>query len=804
MTIKTIKDLPECVKKIVELYYTTDSSTAFAQSEKSRNRYPEHALLIDTAVELFHQAPESMYAFYDLLLDRLASKPVRMTSEEAHFDAREDVSETSQSPLFDDIFAAALNASFNETPYLRPPADPAPPAPAAAQPPIEPIKESKPKPNGNRLKPVNYAPVQSRPQTISTPKPQLEDDSFDPFQQFADDPIAPVPTSARTPSSTRDPLNLGIESKNDIFDLNIELDESFSEFERDNDVDIDDFRSLKRQDNLSFGSPSARNPLSKGANLPMEETAPPISLFQAFSASPAPNLRSSKSSPSNIRPSSTPTTVVSGSDILNLINSTHASYSRSAADRSEPRHAFSSAASQSLKSNTPQLKPSGFSMSSQPHVPRSTADISQNEVTSTPRSFISSKSENAAKSAKKSVFGNTNDPLHLNFHSDLNATSGPALSDTHNPHLNETSAPCLTNNQDILRLDPNMTRSRNQAKNANGSAQPIAPSEAHEDILQSLATFMDPLPDDEDSGFNHDLFVANAMRAQSGTSLTDKYQDINKPPSYRRATHDYIDSTNKTAVASSTKGEPSLSFDSLNLLNDGNNDFSPIGKSTAARDMGKRAQTLDPTTRSDPSYRRVGTDQLKSSPSNDRIAKDNPIGTPNKRIVSSDNRVISSDNRALAENLFEHADPQSLGTRRSGSHASYDNKTQSQTRNYIAAVGVKNRSTAVGVHPVTQTYLTPASDTTHRKVDAKISMHKETFETDALMALHPLSRMPSLCISLAELSRRTDIDSKAGFILSLIDGTVSLADILSLSAWSQTETAAIICKLENNHIIRLE
>lgn len=791
MTIKTIKDLPECVRKLVELYYTADSSTAFAQSEESRNRYPEHAILIDTAVALFHQAPESMYAFYDLLLDNLARKPVRMTSEEAHFDAREDVSETSQRPLFDDIFAAALNASFNETPYLRPPADLAPPAPAPVQPPIEPIKESKLKPNGSRLKPVNYAPVQSRPQTISTTKPQIEDDSFDPFRHFTDDPIEPAAAPSR-PFSTRDPLNLDLESKNDIFDLNIELDESFSEFERDKNADIDEYQSLRRQDNPSFAAQDARRPLSKGSSIPMEDAAPPISLFQAFSTSSAPNLRSSKSSPANIRPSSTPTTVVSGSDILNLINSTHASYSPSAADRSEPRHGFPSA-SQPVKSNAPQITQSAFSMSSQPHVPRSTADISQNEVTSTPRSFItskSSKSPNAPKSAKKSVFGNTADPLHLNFRSDLNATSGPGMVDTQNPHLNETSAPCLTNNQDIFKLDPEITRAKNQAKNV----QSMPPAEVHEDILQSLATFMDPLPDDEDSGFNHDLFVANVMRAQSGVSLPDKHQDI----TYRRSTHDYLDSTGKVAVPSSTKGEPSLSFDSLNLLNDGNNDFSPIGKS-GSRDMGKRSQTLDPTTRSAPSYRRVGTAQLKSSPSNDRIAKDkdNVIGTPNKRI-------ISSDNRALSENLFEHADALSLGTRRSDSYASDDNKTQSQTRNCMAAVGVKNRSTAVGVHPVTQTYLTPASDTTHRKVDAKISMHKETFETDALLALHPLSRMPSLCISLAELSKRTDIDSKAGFILSLIDGTVSLADILSLSAWSQTETAAIICKLESNHIIRLK
>ena len=783
MTIKTIKDLPDCVRKLVELYYTSDSSTAFAQSAKSRNQYPEHALLIDTTVELFHNAPESMYAFYDVLLERLASKPVRQTSSEANFNTQEDVSETSQSPLFDDIFAAALNASFNDTPYLRPPAPSVSPA-STPEDAIssDPIPAARPNPNGRLLKPVqNFSPIPSRPGTISVSKPQLDDDSYDPFRSLENDPLSLAP-AAPSRQTAEDPLNLGIDNVEDEFDLNIELDESFSEFERDDSDLNNDPRAFPSQDMYALRSPASLNQL--GRNRVPEDTAPPISLFQALSPS----------SP-NPRPSSTPTTVVSGSDILNLINSSH-SFSKSSLKTQDPASTRAASAT-AAKQNSALRQSNGFSLSSSQ---RSKQD--SNEATSTPRSFMQS------KPSKKSMFAGSADPLHLDANFATRAPSVDSLADTQNPNLNETSAPCIVNSQDLLRSDPDITQAKvnpAQRSHLSRSESPIMPASApstNDEILRSLATFMD---DDDDE----DAFGSTKERDIFSVEPVDIPKDKGASPSFRRSTHNFLNPSqsfktntsasgqNNPGVEVSSPSKPSLAMD-LNMA-DSADDPSlrrPGNRANAPRAASAehRSPTLEPGTRSDPTYRRISSDIHTREEVDDIVSEG--------RLLSSTKRSASANAPLLSDNIFSRSD--SLGSRRAGGMA-VDSKSQGQTLNYISAVSpTKNRNTAVGVHPVTQNYLTPASTDTLGKNNAPSMPRKDTFETDALMALHPLSRMPVLCISMGELSRRTDIDSKAGFIISLIDGTVSLADILSLSAWSQTETAAIICKLEANHIITFE
>lgn len=67
--------------------------------------------------------------------------------------------------------------------------------------------------------------------------------------------------------------------------------------------------------------------------------------------------------------------------------------------------------------------------------------------------------------------------------------------------------------------------------------------------------------------------------------------------------------------------------------------------------------------------------------------------------------------------------------------------------------------------------------------------------------LAPLTRTPSLTCKLSEIITRKDISSRAGFIISMIDGITSLQDIIDLSAWSAEETATILLELERMHII---
>ena len=68
-------------------------------------------------------------------------------------------------------------------------------------------------------------------------------------------------------------------------------------------------------------------------------------------------------------------------------------------------------------------------------------------------------------------------------------------------------------------------------------------------------------------------------------------------------------------------------------------------------------------------------------------------------------------------------------------------------------------------------------------------------------SLEPLSRIPRLKCSMAEISQRTDVNPRAGFILSLIDGFTSITDILDISAWPEPETAYILLELQQQGIV---
>jgi hypothetical protein len=71
----------------------------------------------------------------------------------------------------------------------------------------------------------------------------------------------------------------------------------------------------------------------------------------------------------------------------------------------------------------------------------------------------------------------------------------------------------------------------------------------------------------------------------------------------------------------------------------------------------------------------------------------------------------------------------------------------------------------------------------------------------ALQTLKPFHRIPRLRIPLADLSRRRDINPRAGFILSNIDGITSIRDILDISAFPEPQTALLLVELEEQGII---
>lgn len=68
MVLQTVSDIPEELKKIVEVFYVRGEEAACAEIQKLRLAHPDWQHLIDKIIRLFDQPPESVYTFYDALL----------------------------------------------------------------------------------------------------------------------------------------------------------------------------------------------------------------------------------------------------------------------------------------------------------------------------------------------------------------------------------------------------------------------------------------------------------------------------------------------------------------------------------------------------------------------------------------------------------------------------------------------------------------------------------------------------------------------------------------------------------------
>ena len=73
--------------------------------------------------------------------------------------------------------------------------------------------------------------------------------------------------------------------------------------------------------------------------------------------------------------------------------------------------------------------------------------------------------------------------------------------------------------------------------------------------------------------------------------------------------------------------------------------------------------------------------------------------------------------------------------------------------------------------------------------------------TDPVARLRPLTRIPRLVCKLSEIPKNVNINPKAGFLLSMIDGRTSISDILDISAWPEEETATLMLELEEQDVI---
>ena len=77
----------------------------------------------------------------------------------------------------------------------------------------------------------------------------------------------------------------------------------------------------------------------------------------------------------------------------------------------------------------------------------------------------------------------------------------------------------------------------------------------------------------------------------------------------------------------------------------------------------------------------------------------------------------------------------------------------------------------------------------------------QTPDSTSLQKIQPVTRIPRLRCKMSEIAERSNVNPKAGFILSMIDGQMTIADILDVSSCPEWETAQMLLELERSGIV---
>ena len=123
MAKRTLKNIPDEIKNVVELFYLRGPDIACAEAARLRQTHPELNGILDDVLILFNHAPESVFMFYEALTqlppelpDDLSFSVGNLMDDVSSSDQMAlDFPEESATPDADLTFEALLNQSMNAT-----------------------------------------------------------------------------------------------------------------------------------------------------------------------------------------------------------------------------------------------------------------------------------------------------------------------------------------------------------------------------------------------------------------------------------------------------------------------------------------------------------------------------------------------------------------------------------------------------------------------------------------------------------------------------------------------------------------
>ncbi|MBO4350488.1 MAG: hypothetical protein J6A01_06045 [Proteobacteria bacterium] len=765
---QTVNEIPDEIKNIVELFYVRDAEIAHSEARRLKESNPELRGIINDVLRLFENAPGSVYLFYDKLT-AIYTKSDILDDSFADFslsDFPKEVDEEVEEP----------DSGLIDISNMQEPMDPEETMQAKEE--AEHARENS-----------------SLPPSLSL----LGDDDFAPLNNRNNQPD----TDAKPAKPDKNTLQLGGD-----FDLNIELDFDLEGPELDvaglidgidkknapspNEASNDTHEKIKRTLNWGasdfvFNGDDNVSPKKSESVLPQQSSALP------------PEISSANSEEEFGQP------LLSSQQVgaqLAEISTLHQSSSRAIPKPEE--------ASASAHSNHGNVISGIESLDNLQAVPKAEHDINTSDATG----MMDKASGNDLLGVEADFFAGTNDVKPARDGGEADFFAG---TDDVRPTDDIGEADFFAGTDDVRPADDNgkMDFFADAGDENATSDNDIADAFAKADNYQIL--------DEPESSTNSVDDVVNEIGFPKWDDQLMTDDALSNSRNAFSPETDLFDSERKHAsgLGERVGGQdipqaaaiPALGFRSV-PENPSNDNPTPVpgalNRNTAELQFDVDAYSLNGARRSSGNSSLVNSSEewsnsRKTSPSGPNVQQDRQSFMQvleNEKILSSKVEETEHDTKRKRPNTM-------WGFQKRNSNA-LDEKYVSPTALNLTPVAplekIQNTQvTSEALTPVPQPITETQKPTNVSLPPIPIEPEPQQYAPEdgmqALQKLKPYSRIPHLTCSMQELLKHSDINSRAGFLLSMIDGCTSISDIFDLSMFPEPETAIELAKLEAEGVI---
>ena len=334
-------------------------------------------------------------------------------------------------------------------------------------------------------------------------------------------------------------------------------------------------------------------------------------------------------------------------------------------------------------------------------------------------------------------------------------------------------------------------------KDFKDTPQPIRPSGIHTPVRQitavhdtdkssELRSFLNNNNLNDDDSFNHSFFKNLGKEKNTQTQL---------PSLFDNDKSDVQKKQNLGLRGRKLSNEPENKRSDFNL--DIEVDFDSMGPAVNLRSILNASEPVEATQQRTGQFNAIANPIIAEKASGSKPEDSFATPVPN----------LSTGSTALKDSTKSNSPSIMRASQMSPNFS--EHSSSRRIANLVNSVSVQNspKANLAGIRP---TSLEPDAASKLRNITASQridSARKTVPKTNAILEAandkHSLdkSSVPRLACRMSDLSKRTDINPKGGFLISLIDGSTSVGDIIELSMFSEDETLNLLNELVHQSVI---